>query len=84
MWPPYAVQVTASGSGQAGLGLVPHTGQDGRSLPASSGLGVLPGVQPWFAEMVARPGAGVVVARRSGKGLPWGCWLAPAQPWSKR
>lgn len=73
-WPPYAVQVTASGSGQAGLRVVSHTGQDGRSPPASSGLGAHPGLQPqpgrnggtagelarWWHEAPGRgfPGAG--------------------------
>ena len=47
VWPPYAVRVMASGSGQAGLRVVSHTGQGSGTLPACSGLGVLLGLQPW-------------------------------------
>lgn len=47
VWPPDAVQVMSSGSGQAGLSVVSHTGQGSGSPPACSGLGVLPGLQPW-------------------------------------
>lgn len=47
VWPPDAVQVMSSGSGQAGLRVVSHTGQGSGSPPASSGLGVLAGLQPW-------------------------------------
>lgn len=53
--------------------VVSHTGQGSGSLPASSGLEVLPGLQPWLGEVVAWPTRWYGGGTKCQEGASWGC-----------